>query len=161
MGRARAASFVFSSTLPLEQREEAERILFFNLQQEKVKDGIRVVSKAYGLPKLVIDSSGERLHLTVSKDVSVQTLFVTVRGAGRGAGPVGAIVFTREDNALVALYMAVHEDFSATGECADEKLMIKMLKELENIARRVRGVDTLKLYLGGQTPVAKKIRRQA
>ncbi len=158
MRRTRAAAFAFSSTLPLEHREEAERILFFNLQQEKVKDGIRVVSETYGLPKLVADASGERLHMTVSKEVAVQTLFVTVRGIGMAAGPVGAIVFTREDNALIALYMAVHEDFSAMGPHAGEHLMLKMLKELEGIARRVRGVDTLKLYLGAQTPVAKKIR---
>lgn len=156
MRRPRAAAFAFCSTLPLEHREEAERILFFNLQQEKVKDGIRVVSEMYGLPKLVVD--GERLHLVVSKDVAVQTLFVTVRRRGGVEEPVGAIVFTREDNALIALYMAVHEDFSATGRRADAKLMIKMLKELEGIARRVRGVDTLKLYLGAQTPVAKKVR---
>jgi len=152
-----AAAFAFSSTLPVEHRQEAERILFFNLQQEKVKDGIRVVSETYGLPKLVVD--GERLHLVVSKDVSVQALFVTARSRGGEEDPVGAIVFTREDNALIALYMAVHEDFSAAGPRADAKLMIKMLKELEGIARRVRGVDVLKLYLGGQTPVAKKVRR--
>jgi len=159
MRRTRAAAFAFSSTLPLEHRDAAERILFFNLQQEKVKDGIRVVSETYGLPKLVTDAAGERLYMTVSKDVAVQTLFVTVRGIGGTSGPVGAIVFTREDSALIALYMAVHEDFSATGPHAGENLMIKMLKELEGIARRVRGVDTLKLYLGAQTPVAKKIRR--
>lgn len=159
MRSSRAAAFAFSSTLPLEHREAAERILFFNLQQEKVKDGIRVVSEAYGLPKLVVDATGERLHMAVSKGVSVQTLFVTAREIGGQEGPVGAIVFTREENALVALYMAVHEDFSATGPNADEKLMIKMLKELEGIARRVRGVDMLRLYLGAQTPVAKRIRR--
>lgn len=155
----RAGAFAFSSTLPLEHREAAERILFFNLQQEKVKDGIRVVSETYGLPKLAADESGERLRVTVSKDVAVQTLFVTVCNRAGVADPVGAIVFTREENALIALYMAVHEDFSATGSHASDKLMIKMLKELEGIARRVRGVDTLKLYLGGKTPVAKKIRR--
>ena len=159
MRSSRAAAFAFSSTLPLEHREAVERILFFNLQQEKVKDGIRVVSAVYGLPKLVVDASAERLHMAVSKDVSVQTLFVTVRGTGGLEGPVGAVIFTREENSLVALYLAVHEDFSATGPNADEKLMLKMLKELEGIARRVRGVDMLRLYLGAQEPVAKRIRR--
>ena len=155
----RVAAFAFSSTLPIEHREEAERILFFNLQQEKMKDGIRAVSKTYGLPKLVVTGEeDQRLRMATSKAVAVQTLFVSTRGMGSD-GPVGAIVFTREDDALVALYMAVHEDFSATGKFAGEKLMIKMLKELENIARRVRGVEQLKLYLGGETPVAKAIRR--
>ncbi len=121
-----------------------------------MKDGIRAVSKTYGLPKLVAED--ESLHMTVSKGVSVQTLFVTSRGPS-GTGPVGAIVFTREENALVALYMAVHEDFSATGKFAGEKLMIKMLKELQGIARRVRGVDALHLYLGGESPIKKSIRR--
>jgi len=152
----RAAAFAFSSSLPTEHREEAERILFFNLQQEKMKDGIRAVSKTYGLPKLVAED--DRLHMTVGSDVSVQTLFVSARGHG-GDTPVGAIVFTREDDALVALYMAVHEDYSATGKFASDKLMIKMLKELEGIARRVRGVDTLRLYLGGEKPIRKTIRR--
>ena len=156
----RAAAFAFSSSLPLEHREEAERILFFNLQQEKMKEGIRAVSKTYGLPKLVVtgEEGAQRLHMTTAKGLAVQTLFVTARGVGEG-GPVGAIVFTREENALVALYMAVHEDFSATGKFAGEKLMIRMLKELESIARRVRGVEVLKLYLGGETPITKKIRR--
>lgn len=155
----RAAAFAFSSSLPLEHREEAERILFFNLQQEKMKEGIRAVSQTYGLPKLVVTGEDEqRLHMTTAKGLAVQTLFVTARGVGAD-GPVGAIVFTREENALVALYMAVHEDFSATGKFAGEKLMIRMLKELESIARRVRGVEVLRLYLGGETPIAKKIRR--
>lgn len=157
MRRPRAAAFAFSSTLPLEHRAQAERILFFNLQQEKVKDGIRVVSELYGLPKLVVED--ERLHLVVSKAVSVQALFVIARSRDGLEDPVGAIVFTREDNALIALYMAVHEDFSATGPRSDAKLMIKMLKELEGIARRVRGVDTLKLYLGAPKPVSKKVRQ--
>ncbi|MCR9162621.1 MAG: hypothetical protein ACE37F_03375 [Nannocystaceae bacterium] len=155
----RAAAFAFSSSLPAEHREEAERILFFNLQQEKMKDGIRAVSKTYGLPKLVSTGEDEeRLHMATTKGLAVQTLFVTARGIGAD-GPVGAIVFTREENALVALYMAVHEDFSATGKHAGEKLMIRMLKELEGIARRVRGVEVLRLYLGGETPISKKIRR--
>ena len=149
-------AFAFSSSLPIEHREEAERILFFNLQQEKMEEGIRVVSKIYGLPKLVVED--DRLHMRVSKDIAVQTLFVTARGQGSDK-PVGAIVFTREENALVAPYMAVHEDYSATGQFAGEKLMIKMLKELESIARRVRGVEALHLYLGGDEPVRKKIRR--
>lgn len=149
-------AFAFSSSLPIEHRDEAERILFFNLQQEKMAEGIRVVSKAYGLPKLV--ATHDRLHMTVSKGIAVQTLFVTARGHG-GDRLVGAIVFTREVDALVAIYMAVHEDYSASGPCAGEKLMIKMLKELESIARRVRGVETLHLYLGGDEPVRKKIRR--
>ena len=152
----RAAAFAFSSSLPIEHREEAERILFFNLQQEKMKDGIRAVSKTYGLPRLVADD--DSLHMTVSSGVSVQTLFVTSRGLGP-SGPVGAIVFTRDDSALIALYMAVLEDFSATGKYADQKLMIKMLKELQGIARRVRGVDSLFLYLGGEAPIKKTIRR--
>ena len=152
----RVAAFAFSSSLPLEHREEAERILFFNLQQEKMAAGIRAVSKTYGLPKLVVED--DRLHMRVSKDVAVQTLFVTARGQGSDK-PVGAIVFTREESALVALYMAVHEDYSANGEFAADKLMIRMLKELESIARRVRGVEALHLYLGGAQPVRKKIRR--
>jgi hypothetical protein len=151
----RRSAFAFSSSLPLEHREEAERILFFNLQQEKMKDGIRTVSKTYGLPKLVAE--GDRLHLTVASEVRVQALFAVASGRN-GETPVGAIVFTREDNALVALYMAVHEDYSATGKRARDKLMIKLLKELESIARRVRGVDALHLYLGGENPVKKTVR---
>lgn len=154
----RATAFAFSSSLPLEHREEAERILFFNLQQEKMKQGIRAVSKTYGLPKLVVSEDDARLRMATAKGLDVQTLFVSARGVGADR-PVGAIVFTREENALVALYMAVHEDFSSTGKFAGEKLMIRMLKELESIARRVRGVEVLELYLGGDTPVAKKIRR--
>ncbi len=145
-------SFVFSSSLPLEHREEAERILFFNLQQEKMKAGIRAVSEIYGLPRLVAE--GARLRLIVGSEVEVQTLFVSVHGEG----PVGAIVFTREDAALVALYMAVHEDYSAGGLHGSERLMLKMLKEIEGIARRVRGVSAVHLYLGGQTPVKKRLR---
>ncbi len=146
-------TFVFSSSLPSQHGEQAERILFYNLQQEKMKDGIRAVSKTYGLPRLVEED--ERLRLIVRSDVEVQTLFVTVHGEG----PVGAIVFTREDDALVALYMAVREDYSAKGRHASDKLMIKMLKELEGIAGRVRGVSALYLYLGGETPVKKTLRR--
>ena len=151
----RSVAFAFSSSLSVELREEAERILFFNLQQEKMKDGIRAVSETYGLPKLVAE--GDRLRMTVGSDVSVQTLFVSVRGRD-GDAPVGAIVFTREENALVALYMAVREDFSAVGRRASDKLMIKMLKELEGIARRVKGVNELRLYLGAETPIRKTLR---
>ncbi len=146
-------AFAFSSSLPLEHRDQAERMLFFNLQQEKMKEGIRAVAKKYGHPKLVED--GERLRLQVTSNVETQTLFVTTHGLG----PVGAIIFTREENALVALYMAVHEDFSASGSRAGDKLIVHLLREFESIARRVKGIEQLHLYLGAQVPVKKSVRR--
>ncbi|MEM6293044.1 MAG: hypothetical protein AAGA54_17340 [Myxococcota bacterium] len=146
--------FAFSSSLPLEHRDQAERMLFFNNQQKKIMDGIRAVAKKYGHPKLVED--GDRLRLRVTSTVETQTLFVSTHGLG----PVGAIIFTREENALVALYMAVHEDFSTSGPRASDKLVVHLFKEFESIACRVKGVEQLHLYLGAQTPIKKSVRRR-
>ncbi len=54
--------------------------------------------------------------------------------------------------ALLVLFVAVHESYSHRGERGESMLLVQIVKELRRIAKRVRGIDTLVLYVGRPEP---------
>ena len=63
------------------------------------------------------------------------------------------VVYTREDNVLAVLFLAVHEDYAHGGVKAAENLFFSILNEVRGIARRIKGISSLKLYLANP-PIA-------
>jgi hypothetical protein len=150
------SEIVFTSSLAAEHAEELEQLLFFNGNQARATDAIAHVAERYGHPKIqVVD---DELRVDVASRVQTQTLFV-VEQHGPRQRPVGVIVFTRETDVFVALYLAVHEDFCSHGPRAGEKLLLRMVGQLEAIARRVKGLEGLRLYLRRATAVQLPVRR--
>lgn len=139
----------FTSLLAREHKDELERLLFFNDNQAKVSEEVVAIAERYGAPRVLVE--GE--HLRVGLDAAaVQTLFA-VRHAGPLAEPVGVMVYTRDDDALVVLFLAVHEDYASRGPRADQRLLLRMTGELRAIGRRVKGIASLVMFVGRSQPL--------
>ncbi len=145
-----------TSTLEAAHEPAIERLLFFHPDQDRSVECIRHVVERYGRPKLRIVR--DRIVVEVASRVQTQTLFVTAT-TPEGDMPVGIMVYTREGDAFVVLFVVVHEAFCRDGPRASERLLQRMVTELQAIARRVKGVERLVLYLGRKTPVSMRVRR--
>ena len=146
----------FTSVLGRDHRDALERLLFFNPNQAKVVDGVAFVVRRYGIPRIDVDN--ERLRVRVDSRVEAQTLFVTAsRPATHDLAAVA--VYTREEDALVVLYVALHEAYSSGGPHEHLGALGRLVDELKRIGGHVRGVQWLSLYLGRPTPTRIALRR--
>jgi len=152
------AEIIFTSLLGPEHKDELERLLFFNGNQARVVEGVAHVAQNYGIPRIQ-DRDGH-LRILLGKELELQSLFVVEREP-EGDSPIGVMAYTREDDALVVLFVAIDEDYESQGKSAGRMLLVKMLRELEGIARRVRGIAQLRVFLGRREPTKMAVRRLA
>jgi hypothetical protein len=145
---ASMAEIAFTSALGQEHKGELERLLVFNDNQARLSDAVMLVAGRYGAPRVQVVA--ERLRVGL-ESTPVQTLFA-VRRTASGPVPVGVMVYTREDDALVVLFLAVHEHYSSRGPEARHRLLLRMTSELRGIARRVKGIGAVVLFVGRSTP---------
>lgn len=148
---------VYSSSLDEAHRDEVEQILFFNAHQGRTSEAVAFVAERYGVPRVATDDDG-RLRVGLASSVQTQTLFALLREGERDRA-VGVVVYTREDDAFVILFVAVHEEFSSRGNRAGLRVLLQMTNEIKAIARRVKGVDSLLVYLGRTTPTRVRVGR--
>ncbi|MBX7079823.1 MAG: hypothetical protein K1X88_11585 [Nannocystaceae bacterium] len=150
-----ADQILFTSRLLPVHKPELERLLFFNENQARVVDGVAHVAQRYGIPRIRVD--GEQLRVVLATGLEPQALYVVARGE-LGDDPVGVMIYIREDDRLIALFVAVHEEWSARGSRGDAMIAVKLVDELKAIARRVRGVSAVEVYLGRRTPARLRVR---
>jgi len=144
---------VFSSRLDPSYHEYLQKLLFFNPNQAQVAPEILRAIERYGEPKIaVID---DRLRVALGSSTEVQTLFV-LEADQPGARLVGVVVYTREEDTLVVVYVALDEAYAARGMNAQRLLFLRIVDELRSVARRIKGVGSLTLFCGGGT--ARRIR---
>jgi hypothetical protein len=125
--------------LPLEQRAALEQLLFFNVNQHRVRVGIQQSIETYGVPEIYEDEGG--LRIRVGDIDGVQTLFA-VSPAGR---PLGVAVFVRlARERFVVLHLGVEPRLSAAPEI-NTRVLLKLMHEIRGAARRTRGVDRIEL----------------
>ncbi|MCX4246458.1 hypothetical protein [Paraliomyxa miuraensis] len=140
---------MLTSTLGAEHKDELERLLFFNRNQARLSRAVALIAQRYGPPR-VTEVGG---HLRVELESFVPQALFAVHQTPAGVVPVGTVIYTREEDAFVVLFVAVHEDFTAKGPMAGHRLMIRMTDELRAVGRRVKGVRALVMFLGRTTPL--------
>lgn len=150
------AELVFTSILGASHRDDLERLLFFNENQARTSDGVSFVVQRYGTPR--IQTQDNRLRIALGSSVEVQSLFVVARTRG-DFRPIGVVVYTREDDALVVLFVAVDGDFSGRGIRGQGMVLVRMINQVKAIAQRVRGISKVLVYMGRATPTRITIRR--
>lgn len=150
------AELVFTSSLGTAHRDDLERLLFFNENQERASEGVSFVVQRYGTPRIqVVD---ERLRIGLDSKVDPQSLFVVTRVRGE-ARPIGVMVYTREKQSLVVLFVVVDGNYSSRVIKGQGMLLVRMIREIKAIAARVRGISTVLVYMGRPTPTRINIRR--
>jgi hypothetical protein len=130
---------VITSKLAAEQRPALEQLLFFNVNQHRVRLGIQQSIETYGVPE-IYEQCG-CLRIRVGDVEGVQTLFA-VSAAGR---PLGVAVFVRlAHERFVVLHLGVEPRLRSTMD-ANTQVLLKLMHEIRSAARRTRGVDRIEL----------------
>ncbi len=133
--------------LGIEQRPALERLLFFNLNQHRVRFGIEQSIARFGAPEIHEQDGGLRVRVGCIE--GVQTLFAVSR-SGR---PMGVAVFVRSGaERFVVLHLGVEPLPGAALETST-RVLLKLLHEIRRAARRTRGVDCIELVYKDRPPV--------
>jgi hypothetical protein len=134
-----SGSIGITSKLSLDQRNALEQLLFFNVNQHRVRLGIQQSIETYGVPEIY--EQDDSLRIRVGDIDGVQTLFaVSERGK-----PLGVAVFVRSAHERFAvLHLGVDPELSATPE-VNTRVLLKLMHEIRSAARRTRGVDRIEL----------------
>ena len=139
LGGSLGASIGITSKLAAEQRPALEQLLFFNVNQHRVRVGIQQSIDTYGVPEIYEQDGG--LRVRVGDIAGVQTLFA-ISEEGR---PVGVAVFVRSAHERFAvLHLGVDPRFSLTSD-QSTRVLLKLMHEIRSTARRTRGVDCIEL----------------
>ena len=138
-GRALSGSIGITSKLPVDQRTALEQLLFFNVNQHRVRVGIQQSIETYGVPEIYEHDGG--LRVRVGDIAGVQTLFA-ISEFGR---PLGVAVFVRSAHERFAvLHLGVDPRLSLTPE-VNTRVLLKLMHEIRSAARRTRGVERIEL----------------
>jgi hypothetical protein len=130
---------LITSKLAIEQRAALEQLLFFNVNQHRVRVGIQQSIATYGVPE-IYELEGV-LRIRVGDIPVVQTLFA-VEETGR---PVGVAVFVRmAHERFVVLHLVVEPRPGATPD-VNTRVLLKLMHEIRRAARRTHGVDRIEL----------------
>ncbi len=130
---------VITSKLGLEQRAALEQLLFFNVNQHRVRVGIQQSIETYGVPEIYERDGG--LGIRVGDFDGVQTLFA-VSPQGR---PVGVAVFARlASERFVVLHLGVEPRLRPAAD-VNPPVLLKLMHEIRSAARRTRGVSRVEL----------------
>jgi hypothetical protein len=125
--------------LPLDQRAALEQLLFFNVNQHRVRLGIQQSIETYGVPEIHEHDGG--LSVRVGDIEGVQSLFA-VSDAGR---PLGVAVFVRlARERFVVLHLGVQQPYTVTPDL-NTRVLLKLMHEIRSAARRTTGVDRIEL----------------
>jgi hypothetical protein len=128
-----------TSKLGVEQRNALEQLLFFNVNQHRVRHGIQHSIDTYGVPEIYEHEGG--LRIRVGDTEGVQSLFAV----SAGGLPVGVAVFVRvAADRFVILHLVV-EPRDEFGEVSNTPVLLKLMHEIRGAARRTRGVDRIEL----------------
>ncbi len=134
-----SGSIGITSKLPLDQLNALEQLLFFNVNQHRVRLGIQQSIETYGVPEIYEQDGG--LRVRVGNIAGVQTLYA-VSDLGR---PLGVAVFVRSAHERFAvLHLGVEPRLNATPEI-NTRVLLKLMHEIRSTARRTRGVDRIEL----------------
>lgn len=128
-----------TSKLTAAQRPALEQLLFFNVNQHRVRLAIQHCIEAYGVPE-ICEVEGA-LRVRVGDIDGVQSLFA-VNSSGR---PVGVAVFVRSsDERFVVLHLGVAPRFQATSD-VNAPVLLRLMHEIRGTARRTHGIERIEL----------------
>ena len=136
-------NIAFSSSAPLECREELEELLFFNPRQHKVREGILDSLAQFGHPR--VEKAADRLVVRVGEQ-EAQTLFAFDQERLSRA-PVGAVVFLRTNTEEIAIiHVAVEDSYALQSKSTGVGLGVTLVEKVKEIARRIAGVKRLVFF---------------
>ncbi len=120
-------------------RPALEQLLFFNVNQHRVRLGIQQSIETYGVPE--IHESDGQLRIQVGDIPNVQNLFA-VNATG---SPIGVAVFVRtSDERFIVLHLGVAPRFQSSTD-VNAPVLLKLMHEIRGTARRTHGIERIEL----------------
>jgi hypothetical protein len=134
-----SGSIEITSRLPADQRAALEQLLFFNVNQHRVRVGIQQSIETYGVPE-IYEHEGN-LEVRVGEIDGVQTLFA-ISEFGR---PLGVAVFVRPAlERFAVLHLGVEPRLNAIPEM-NTRVLMKLMHGIRSAARRTQGVERIEV----------------
>ena len=131
-----------------------ESLLFFNSQQSRVSDQIVQAVEEFGSPKIVVEESWLRIHL--SKFDKAQSIYVLCPSE---AEPVliGFFVYYRPSITEVSIiHLALNPEYMVAHGLSPEDTLLEIISQFRVQLKRIKGVDMLSFCY---TPVCLRILR--
>ncbi len=138
-------TIVFSSILSASYREELERLLFFNQNQDKAETDLPLLIGRYGMAH--VEESHDRLRIALESTPRPQTLYALEQTDGLER-LVGVTVYLRERDTLSLVIAAVCEDYAGKRPADEKPLVRQMVDVLCDVARQVKGIESVTLFPG-------------
>ena len=127
-----------TSCLPQSAHEDLERLVFFNPNQLHSQADVLRALDLYGTPAIVVGPHG--LHVTLSRCPDVQCLFAT-----SGEELMGMLVYRRTSTEdVLVVHIAVADPYSRNRDGLS--VVIRLLRAVRASARRLRGVQRLRVF---------------
>ena len=134
-----AHAFKIVPTLAADQRAALEQLLYFNVNQERLRAGIQRSIDSYGVPE-ILEQDG-KLRIRVSRIKDAQTLFAV----SKFGNPMGVAVFARVAPDRVALlHLAVLPHLQSTAD-TNGRVLLDLVEEVFRVAKHTHGVDRVDL----------------
>ncbi len=132
-------SIDITSKLAVVQRPALEQLLFFNINQHRVRMGIQQSIETYGVPE--IDEHADGLRIRVGDIVGVQSLFAL----SAADLLLGVAVFVRSTHeSFAVLHLGVATPRYPAPDLST-RVLLKMMHEIRGSARRTQGVARIDL----------------
>jgi hypothetical protein len=132
-------AFTLASSVAANQRAALEHLLYFNVNQERVRLGIQNSIDSYGIPEIV-DRNG-MLNVKVGSLEGVETLFAV----SEYGHPLGVAIFVRSaSNRIVVLHLGVQpRTWSNNG--INTQVLLELVQEIHRAAKRAQGIDRIEV----------------
>ncbi len=141
--------FTFAPTLAVSQRGALEHLLYFNVNQERVRLGIQKSIESYGVPEIVEKSGG--LSVRVGAMEGVETLFAI----SEFGHPLGLAVFARlVPGRIVVLHVGVLPRLRSTSEI-NTLVLLELIQEVHRVARDRQGIDRIEVVYSQRQEIPK------
>jgi hypothetical protein len=142
-------TFTLAPTVAANQRAALEHLLYFNVNQERVRLGIQKSIERYGVPE-ILEKEG-RLSVRVGTTEGTQTVFAV----SEFGHPLGVAVFTRlPPGRVVVLHVGVLPRLRSTSE-VNAQVLLELIHEVQRVARAVEGVDRIEVVYSRHHPIPK------
>jgi len=128
-----------TSQLKSEQRAALEQLLFFNINQHRVRMGIQESIDTYGVPE--IQEQDGILRVRVGNIVGVQSLFAL----SDTGDLLGVALFVRSTHERFAVLHLCVETRRFAAPYLSTRVLLKLMHEIRGAARRTQGVEGIDL----------------
>jgi hypothetical protein len=140
---AKVQTIRFTSVLPVSYRDELERIVFFNPEQDRVTAPLLNAVRRYGVPSIVED--GGTLRFRVPAFGLIQSLYA-LDESEPPSRLAGVVMFVRESaDTMLLLHLAIHEAYAIGGPFVQAWVTPRLLAAVRRTCLQTRGIRTMRM----------------